>query len=379
MCLIAIIGCGYIGLSLIKVFQKKFQIIGYDISQKRINYLNKHNYYSNVIYTTEDYLLEYSDVYIIAVPTNINKNTKNNNKNTKNNNFNNNNIQLNLNPLNNVKQLLKKYIKPNNIIILESSIYIGGTRELFSEFLKYKVHIGYSPERISPNEYDDCKIIPKIISGLNKISLKKINKVYSNVIDTLIPVSSTETAELCKLYENCFRVVNIAYVNEIADLSKHYDINFQEVIKATKTKPFGFMSFKPGFGIGGTCLPQNPYYLMHNTLDSQSKLPILYNSIESLNNRPIIKIKEFLHFKKILIIGTGYKLGNNCQTDSPLMLLYINLQNYNKNVKIINHINFKLNFIKKFDCIIIGHQFELESNSVLNTYKLNNFGEIFTF
>lgn len=377
MCLISIIGCGYIGLSLIKVFQKKFQIIGYDISKKRINYLNKHHMYSNVIYTSDEYLLNYSDIYIIAVPTNI---IKTNDKHTTNkNNINNNNIQLNLNHLHNVKTLLKKYIKPKNIIILESSIYIGGTRELFSDFLKDGIYIGYSPERISPNDHEDCQTIPKIISGLNNISLKKINKLYSQVINTLIPVSTTETAELCKLYENCFRVINIAYVNEIANLSNQYNINFQEVITATKTKPFGFMSFKPGFGIGGNCLPHNPYYLMHNVINSSETLPILNNSINYLNNLPLFKVKNFLKFHKILIIGTGYKLGESSTYLSPLTRIYYELQKYNKKVIIINRINFKLQFLKKFDCIIIGHQFDLESNFILNTYKLNNYGKVFTF
>ncbi|NBO39714.1 nucleotide sugar dehydrogenase, partial [bacterium] len=312
---LAIIGCGYVGFSLIKTFKSKFNIIGYDISETRINELKANYKFNNVIYTNNELDLQNCNIYIIAVPTNIKKDGS-----------------VNLEHIYSVKQMLQKYISPNDIIVLESSIYIGGTREIFSDFLKNNVYIGFSPERISPGDYEDCPNIPKIISGLNKISLVKIYDIYSQVIKYVIKVSSTETAELCKLYENCFRVVNIAYVNEIADLSQQYNINFDEVIKASATKPFGFMSFIPGFGIGGFCLPQNPYYLMHGLTNAPNSLPILYNSINYLNKRPLIKAEQFSKFNNILIIGLGFKKGQSLTAFSPTLKIYDELKNKNKNV-----------------------------------------------
>ena len=361
---IAIIGCGYVGYSLIKLFQNKFSIIGYDISYKRIDYLKKNNIHKNITYTTNDRLLKNCNIYIIAVPTNIKDNKS-----------------IDLSHLYKVQKTLKKYVQPYNIIILESTIHIGGTRELFSNFLKDNIYIGYSPERISPGEYDNSKTIPKIISGLNRKSLHVIKSIYSQVVDIIVPVSSTETAELCKLYENCFRVINIAYVNEIADLSKMHNINFQEIINASSTKPFGFMSFYPGFGIGGDCLPQNPYYLMHGLQDSKKDLPILYNSINYLNNRPFCKVTEFIKFNKILIIGIGFKPSQILSTLSPTLTLYKELKKKNKNVIIYNNIlKLKLKYIKQFDCIILGSQYKsLIYNLIIINYKLYKYGQVFTF
>jgi len=362
---IAVIGCGYIGYTLIDLFQYKYNIIGYDISQERINYLYKNHFNINVIYTTDELFLQDCNIYIIAVSTNINHDKT-----------------INISQLLNIKNILTKYIKPNDVIILESSIYVGGTKELFSDLLKYNIFIGYSPERISPGEYEDIQNIPKIISGLNSDSLLIIYNIYSQIFNKLICVSSTETAELCKLYENCFRVINIAYVNEIADLSKLYNINFKEVINVCKTKPFGFMSFYPGFGIGGNCLPQNPYYLMHGLNNSKEQLPILYNSINFLNQRPLLKAKQFINFKKIIIIGLGFKPNQTLTILSPILVLYKELKHYNKDVTIFDKLNFNLSleYIKQFDCLIIGHQYHsLSDHKDIISYQLFNYGHVFLF
>jgi nucleotide sugar dehydrogenase len=362
---ICIIGCGYVGLSLIKTFKNKFNIIGYDISLDRINTLKNEFNYKNVIYTNDESYLKNSNIYIIAVPTNIKKNGT-----------------INLECINSVKTLLHNYISDNNIIVLESSIYVGGTRELFSDFLKENIYVGFSPERISPGDHEDCENIPKIISGLNKLSLEKINNIYSQVIKQVVTVSSTETAELCKLYENCFRVVNIAYVNEIADLSKKYKINFDEVIKASSTKPFGFMSFYPGFGIGGFCLPQNPYYLMHGLENVENVLPILYKSIKYLNYRPQVKAGQLCKFKSILIIGVGFKKGQSLTAFSPTLTIYEELIKRKKNVEILDYLNINkvdLDFLKKYDCLIIGHLLTNITDELIIEYQSNNFGQVFKY
>ncbi len=306
---VGVFGCGYVGFSLINSFKNAYDVVGYDISEARINELNDKYNYSNVEFTTDETKLTTCNVYLIAVPTNI---TKDGN--------------INLEHIKSVKKTLYKYIKPNDTIVIESSIYVGGTRELFNEFLNVDICVGFSPERISPGDHDNCKIIPKIVSGLNKTSLERIQSIYSKVVQKVIPVSTSETAELCKLYENCFRVVNIAYVNEIADLSTKFNINFEEVLSASSTKPFGFMPFYPGFGIGGFCLPQNPYYLMHNVSNPLEQMPILSKSINILNNRPIKKANQFMKYTNILIMGIGFKAGQTITAFSPSLTIYTELK-----------------------------------------------------
>lgn len=362
---ICIIGCGYVGLSLVKTFKNKFNIVGYDISLERINILKRDFSYKNVIYTNNECDLKNSNIYIIAVPTNIKKNGT-----------------INLECINSVKTLLKDYISDNNLIVLESSIYVGGTRELFGEFLKENIYVGFSPERISPGDHEDCENIPKIISGLNKLSLDKIKNIYSQVIKQVVTVSSTETAELCKLYENCFRVVNIAYVNEIADLSKKNNINFDEVIKASSTKPFGFMPFYPGFGIGGFCLPQNPYYLMYGLENVKNELPILYNSINYLNNRPKLKAEQLSNFQSILIIGIGFKKGQTLTAFSPTLTIYNELVKKERKVEIFDHLNITnidLDFLKKYDCLIVGYLPTNITEKLILEYQSKNYGQIFKY
>ena len=355
---IGVIGCGYVGFSLINSFKNSYNIIGYDISKNRINELNNKFNFNNVEFTDNELKLSECNVYLIAVPTNIKSDGT-----------------INLEHIKSAKTTLLKYIKPQDIIVVESSIYVGGTREIFNDLLSQNIYIGFSPERISPGDYDDCKNIPKIVSGLNIESLVEINKLYSKVINKVINVSTTETAELCKLYENCFRVINIAYVNEIADLSKSYNINFEEVMNASSTKPFGFMPFYPGFGIGGFCLPQNPYYLMHNLQNSNNKLPILSKSIAILNKRPINKAKYFMKYKNILVIGMGFKKDQDITAFSPSLTIYNYLKEKNKNIILydtdINKSKYTLDFINTFDCIIIGYVPKEFNNDLLNEYRGN--------
>lgn len=357
---IGVIGCGYVGFSLVKVFAKNYDIIGYDISKERITELNKNYKKLNIIFTNEESLLKNCNIYIIAVPTNIDENKK-----------------VNLTHLRSVKKTLNKYIKPNDIIVLESSIYVGGTREIFKDFLKKNVYVGFSPERISPGDHENGNIIPKLISGLDKLSLDNILPLYKSVFKKIIPVSSSEVAEMCKLYENCFRVVNIAYVNEIADLCKNHCIDANEVIAASSTKPFGFMSFNPGFGIGGFCLPQNPYYLMNNIQNPELVMPILNSSINILNERPYKKALD-ITYDNILFIGIGFKPNQTLTAFSPALTLYNELIKIKKNVtlydpslNINSNLDFSLDNLLNFDCIVIGNKLDLLDTTILNQYKQN--------
>jgi len=363
---IGVIGCGYVGFNLIKTFSKQYQVIGYDISVDRIGYLTESEKMNNVTYTINKDELKQCNVYLIAVPTNVTENK-----------------QINLNHLNKVKEMLNQFIKKGDIVVLESSIYVGGTRFLFQDYLEHGIYVGFSPERISPGDHENCHKIPKLISGLNKESLVHIKDLYDSAISNIIPVSSSETAEMCKLYENCFRVVNIAYVNEIADLCKSKNINVHEVIEASSTKPFGFMPFHPGFGIGGFCLPQNPYYLMNDIKNPKKDMPILTESINVLNERPKKRAQD-LQYKNMLLIGIGFKADQTLTAMSPSLELYNNLLKENKKVTLYDpslNINADLEFtvenLKQYDNIIIGCNNSYIDHKVLDLYK--EFGNVTTF
>ena len=160
------------------------------------------------------------------------------------------------------------------------------------------------------------------IDFVNKVndndSLNIIKEYYSKVIKVVVPVSNTECAEICKLYENCFRLINISYTNEIADLCKNYNVDPFEMINASKTKPFGFMSFYPGLGIGGYCIPVNPYYLANGNFDN---LSCLHTALKNTETRPSIKANEILkenkNLQNILVVGAAFKPGEVLLVNSP--------------------------------------------------------------
>jgi UDP-N-acetyl-D-glucosamine dehydrogenase len=177
------------------------------------------------------------------------------------------------------------------------------------------------------------------------------------------------------LYENCFRVVNIAYINEIADLCKYKGIDVKEVIAASSTKPFGFMAFEPGHGIGGVCLPQNPYFLMKNLDNAEKTLPILSKSITVLNNRPYCNAYK-IKYDNIFFIGVGYKKNQMLTAYSPALTLYNELLHRNKKVYLydpLNNINsdfdFTLDNLLKYDCIILGNKMDCIDYKILEQYK----------
>lgn len=315
---IGIIGVGFVGEHLMNAFSRvhNYNIVSFDISENRINYLkNIYSTKNNVRFTTNHYDLMNVDCYLVCVPTNVI------------------NEQPDLTNLIQARNLLRLVAKQGSTIVVESSVYVGATRELFSEFSSCSIYVGFSPERVDPGRVEPpTHEIPKIISGLNMISLVSIREFYSPVFSRLVEVSSTETAEMCKLYENCFRLVNIAYVNEIADACNRIGINPHEMISASATKPFGFMPFYPGLGVGGHCIPNNPYYLMKNNRDI---LPIVNQSIKLMETRPVSKAKQIvkkIFFNNVLIIGIGFKPGESLTVNSPGLSLAKELEALGKNV-----------------------------------------------
>lgn len=209
---------------------------------------------------------------------------------------------------------------------------VGMSRQLLGPHLA-NYHCGMSPERVDPGRVSPAPYdIPKIISGMDAAALENIHDLYAPIFRQVVPVSSCETAEMTKLYENCFRMVNIAYVNEIADACAANGIDAKEMMQAASTKPFGFMPFSPGLGVGGHCIPVNPHYLKVNC-----SLPILEKSTKRMAARPSKIAKEF--YKKVrrhasqphsdsppfapasrarvLVVGQAFKAGQSLTTNSP--------------------------------------------------------------
>jgi len=360
---VCVIGVGYVGEQLVNVFKNYYNLIGVDISEKRVNDLNKK--YNDIKFQTNYNDIEKCDVFLISVPTLVDDSK-----------------DIDISYLLNVKNELNKKILPGKLVVIESSVYVGATREIFGDYIINGIYVGFSPERVDPGRVEpSMEQIPKIVSGLNDDSLNKCINIYEKIFDNVIPVSSTECAEMCKLYENCFRMINIAYVNEISDMCESKGINVNEMINASATKPFGFMPFYPGIGVGGHCIPVNPYYLMKN-----GYLPVLKYCTKMMENRPKMKTKELISkypdCNNILIMGIGFKKGEKLLTNSPGYELYKNfimkkknvfvydsyVENENNDIRFLSKEQFILNKLLLFDLIIIVHTPEIYERNIINKY-----------
>ncbi len=263
---IGIIGLGYVGLPLAIEFGKFYNVFGYDVNPNRITQLQKNNDINGeiskkefisskkLIFTNNKNDIEDCNIYIVTVPTPINK------KNLP-----------DLSLIKNACNLIAKFIKKNNFIIFESTVYPGLTKEfsipLIEKLTRLSInkdfYCGYSPERVNPGDKKrKLKNIKKIVSGSNSYSLNFIYKLYSKIIKAGVhKVSSIEVAEAAKVIENCQRDINIAFVNELLMIFDRMNINTDEVLKAALTK-WNFLNFQPGL-VGGHCIGVDPYYLTY--------------------------------------------------------------------------------------------------------------------
>ncbi len=331
---IGIIGLGYVGLPLALSFAKKgFRVYGIDIDKDRIKRLNSHKSYildvssadikdamakKRFAVTADFGRIKECDAVIICVPTPLYKTKEPD-------------VSYIVSAVNNIK----KYMKRGQIIVLESTTYPGTTEEVMLPILESDglkegkdFYLAFSPERIDPgNEKYATKNTPKIIGGISRNSTDIAKTLYEQAIDTVIPVSSSKVAEMVKLLENTFRIVNIAMVNELMLMCDRLGIDVWEVIDAAKTKPYGFMPFYPGPGVGGHCIPVDPIYLswkarMHGfearfiDLASQvnSEMPhyVVDKVIEGLNDQ-----RKPLRCSKVLVVGVAYKKDVKDLRESP--------------------------------------------------------------
>jgi UDP-N-acetyl-D-glucosamine dehydrogenase len=232
---------------------------------------------------------------------------------------------------------IKDYLHPDMAIILESTTYPGSTRELILPYIENdnltigkNICLCFSPERIDPgNKTYNTSNTPKIIGGLTPACSETGKKLYSTIINEVIIVSSPETAEMVKLLENTFRAINIGLANEVAIMCEKLGVNAWEVIDSAATKPFGFMKFSPGPGLGGHCIPIDPYYLSWKlkTLDYDARFIKLAGEINTQMPNHVVnmissglnKNQKSINGSKILIIGVAYKKDIDDCRESPAL------------------------------------------------------------
>lgn len=307
---IAIIGLGYVGLPLALEFSKYFNTLGFDVSKKRVKELNlfydvtnqfKKNKIKNskIKFTDDQILLQKYNIFIICVPTPVsNKNLPD------------------LHNLKSATKIVSKYVKKNDIIIYESTVYPGTTEDVCVPIIEKKsklklnkgFFVGYSPERINPGDKKHTITkIKKVISASNTNTLNKINFIYSKIISAgVYKTKSIKIAEAAKVIENTQRDINIAFMNELSIIFEKMSINTNEVIKAASTK-WNFLKFKPGL-VGGHCIGVDPYYLAYASKKSG------YNSNFILSGRSINQ-KSYLRILKKIKNYTSQSQNNkffNC-------------------------------------------------------------------
>jgi UDP-N-acetyl-D-galactosamine dehydrogenase len=397
-----IIGLGYVGLPLFIRLSKNYSTIGFDINKSRIKELkskidlnseyNKKelilNNNSNFTYNAKD--IQSCNFFIITVPTPIYKNKK-----------------PDLRPLILATKIISKYIKKNDIVFYESTVYPGVTEEVCSKIIEkvsklksqQDFFVGYSPERINPGDSEHkVEKINKIVAFKEVPSeiKNKIINVYKKISKKIILSNSIKESETSKVIENIQRDINIAFVNEIFMICRKLDLNFSNIIKLASTK-WNFLKFSPGL-VGGHCLPVDPYYLYalakKNSINAKFMLAgrNVNNEMENFVYKSIIKKINSFNCKKILIAGVTYKANVADVRNSLALNIYKRLKKnkkfntycfdpiinnkYAKKYKILDRLNFKINF----DLIVplVSHTRLLKD---LNLYKNSNtiFFDIFDF
>ena len=275
---------------------------------------------------------------------------------------------------------IKSHLHSDMLIVLESTTYPGSTKELILPYIaKNKnlipgknICLCFSPERIDPgNKTYNTSNTPKVIGGITKKCSEVGKLLYSKIINEIILVSSTETAEMVKLLENTFRAINIGLANEVAIMCEKLGVNAWEVIEAAATKPFGFMKFTPGPGLGGHCIPIDPYYLSWKlkTLDYDARFIKLAGEINTqmpshiidLINDSLNKDQKALNGSKVLIVGVAYKKDiDDCRESPALDIIKLlddagsNVQYFDPYVSSLNINNIKLKSLEKLNSAVLN-------------------------
>ena len=417
---IGVIGLGYVGLPLAIEFAKAgFNVTGIDVDDKKIAAINKGNNYisdiddsllldlvkkGNLKATKDTSIITTLDAISICVPTPLSK-------------VNEPDVSYIINSVN----AIKRYLHKDLLIVLESTTYPGTTKEVILSTLRESgliagedYYLCFSPERIDPgNKNYNISNTPKVIGGITNECAKVGQLLYSQIVKDVISVSSPETAEMVKLLENTFRSINIGLANEVAIMCEKLGIDVWEVIDAANTKPYGFMKFTPGPGLGGHCIPIDPLYLswkMKNLnynpkfIDLASKINAsMPEHIVDMLKKALNTNQKELKNSKILLLGMAYKKDVDDIRESPsLDILYLLNKNNSKveyfdpyipafvfdkrKNKSLDDLNSEV--LKKFDAVIILTDHSnidyklIKDNAALiidtrNVYPLNNDNNIY--
>ena len=400
---IGIIGLGYVGLPLaIEFTNAGYKVIGIDIDKNKVNLINDGKNYirdvdddllkkvidNGMLHATSDFSkVKELDSISICVPTPLNKQK-----------------DPDISFIVSVMEEIKNYIHNDMIITLESTTYPGSTKELILPHINgegFKIGVDFflcfSPERIDPgNQNYNTSNTPKVIGGITEKCVERGKLLYGKIINKIVQVSSTETAEMVKLLENTFRAINIGLVNEVAIMCEKLGVNAWEVIEAAATKPFGYMKFTPGPGLGGHCIPIDPHYLSWKLkkLDYDARFIQLAgeintgmpNHIFNMISENLNSYQKTINGSKILIIGVSYKKDIDDIRESPALDIIQLLKNAKADIAyydpyvpnlIFNEISLKSIHnlesagLRTYDaCVIVTDHTNVNYDIILNNAKL---------
>ncbi len=391
---VGVIGLGYVGLPLSLLFsEQKFRVTGFDVDQKKVDTLTAGGSYiyrilpdeiaaakSSGFSATTDYAhISEMDAVIICVPTPLNDHH-----------------EPDLSYIEKTAHAIAPNLRAGQLIVLESTTYPGTTEEVLIPILEKEnrfglkaaragasldgtFHVAFSPEREDPgNTQVARRDIPKVIGGLDPLATQYAGALYNSIFNRVVPVSSPATAEMTKLLENIYRCVNIALVNELKLLCLRMGIDIFEVIQAAATKPFGFQPFYPGPGLGGHCIPIDPFYLSWKAkefdfhtrfieLAGEVNLSMPYHVVSSVA-RAMNERRKTLNGSKVLVLGLAYKKDIDDLRESPSLTIIELLQKEGAEVSYndpffptvgrgrkydLNMTSTPLSELEKFDCVLI--------------------------
>lgn len=332
---ICILGLGHVGLPLIFAFaQQGFNVFGYDTDSEKIEALNRKElplahlsstdiHWNRCHFSSNPEVLCQADIYIIAVPTPL---------------------QIDGLPdtslVRDAVSKIMNYLKHQQLVVLESTVSPGMTEELLIEPISSLTHlrigrdifIAHTPERVDPGNQNFTLLnTPRLCSGHTPLCLDYLCQLYKTISPNIHRVDSIKVAEMSKMVENSFRAVNIAFINEMKELANALDIDIYDVVKATATKPYGFMSFTPGPGVGGHCIAVDPYYLIQSASQLGVSLPLTQSATNLNKAHPENIAKKILgeiHSKnprkkvRILQLGVAYKKNIGDIRESPAMSIF---------------------------------------------------------
>jgi nucleotide sugar dehydrogenase len=340
---LGVVGLGYVGLPTALAFVAGGgRVIGYDVSEPRrtaiahgevdllprdLDRLAALQGDDRLVVTGDADRLAEADAIIVCVPTPVDHH-----------------LTPDLTALRSACQVVVERARPGQLLVLTSTTYVGTTRDLLDGPLRARglepgvdVHVAFSPERIDPANVDfPVEATPRVVGGLTPACTRRATEVLRVTAPLVHEVSSPEAAEMTKLHENTFRAVNIAYVNEMADVCQRLGLDVTEVIGAAATKPYGFMKFTPGPGVGGHCIPCDPHYLLWQLRADRAEAPVVDATMRAIAARPgrivqrardvLAEAGTALRGARVLVVGVSYKPGVADVRESPALEIIARLR-----------------------------------------------------